>query len=56
MKRNAACPVVWEGYGAQSPWPDPIYGSLPAQMIYAKNKMITKAHPVFNCLKKRDNM
>ena len=24
--RKTACPVVWEGHGAQSPCPDPIIG------------------------------
>ena len=28
---KTACPVVWEGRGAQSPRPDPIYGRLWSQ-------------------------
>jgi hypothetical protein len=24
--RKTACPVVWKGHGAQSPWPHPIEG------------------------------
>jgi hypothetical protein len=27
--RKTACPVVWEGHGAQSPGPDPIPAFVP---------------------------
>ena len=39
--RKTACPVVWEGDGAQSPSPDPIYRLLNEVTAFREPVLIT---------------